>query len=55
MLREDPVPKAANRDAISFVGQVDVVVRPYVVSAHVKVHTLLVFFALLGESKRLAS
>lgn len=30
------------------VGQVDVVVRPYVVSAHVKVHTLLVFFALLG-------
>ncbi len=30
------------------VGQVDVVVRPYVVSARVKVHTLLVFFALLG-------
>lgn len=30
------------------VGQVDVVVRPYVVSAQVKVHTLLVFFALLG-------
>ena len=30
------------------VGQVDVVVRPYVVSAHVKVHSLLVFFALLG-------
>lgn len=30
------------------VGQVDVVVRPYVVSAHVKVHTLLIFFALLG-------
>jgi predicted PurR-regulated permease PerM len=30
------------------VGQVDVVVRPYVVSARVKVHALLVFFALLG-------
>lgn len=30
------------------VGQIDVVVRPYVVSARVKVHTLLVFFALLG-------
>jgi len=30
------------------VGQVDVVVRPYVVSARVKVHTLLVFFTLLG-------
>ena len=30
------------------VGQADVVVRPYVVSARVKVHTLLVFFALLG-------
>ena len=30
------------------VGQVDMVVRPYVVSARVKVHTLLVFFALLG-------
>lgn len=30
------------------VGQVDVVVRPYVVSTRVKVHTLLVFFALLG-------
>jgi predicted PurR-regulated permease PerM len=37
------------------VGQVDMVVRPYVVSARVKVHTLLVFFALLGESRRLAS
>lgn len=33
------------------VGQVDVVVRPYVVSAHVKVHALLVFFALLGGIK----
>jgi len=33
------------------VGQVDVVIRPYVVSAHVKVHTLLVFFALLGGVK----
>ncbi len=32
----------------AIVGQVDVVVRPYVVSARVKVHTLLVFFALLG-------
>ena len=30
------------------VGQVDVVVRPYVVSTRVKVHTLLIFFALLG-------
>jgi predicted PurR-regulated permease PerM len=30
------------------VGQVDAVVRPYVVAAHVKVHTLLVFFSLLG-------
>lgn len=30
------------------VGQVDVVVRPYVVSMRVKVHTLLIFFALLG-------
>jgi len=30
------------------VGQVDVAIRPYVVSARVKVHTLLVFFALLG-------
>jgi predicted PurR-regulated permease PerM len=30
------------------VGQVDVVIRPYVVSARVKVHTLLVFVALLG-------
>ena len=29
-------------------GQVDVVVRPYVVSTRIKVHTLLVFFALLG-------
>jgi predicted PurR-regulated permease PerM len=33
------------------VGQVDVLVRPYVVSARVKVHTLLVFFALLGGVK----
>ncbi len=30
------------------VGQVDVLVRPYVVGARVKVHALLVFFALLG-------
>lgn len=30
------------------VGQVDVIVRPYVVSARVKAHALLVFFALLG-------
>jgi len=30
------------------VGQVDAVVRPYVIGAHVKVHTLLVFFSLLG-------
>jgi predicted PurR-regulated permease PerM len=33
------------------VGQVDTIVRPYVVGAHVKVHTLLVFFALLGGVK----
>lgn len=33
------------------VGQIDTVVRPYVVSAHVKVHTLLVFFSLLGGVK----
>ncbi len=33
------------------VGQVDVLVRPWVVGAHVKVHTLLVFFALLGGAK----
>jgi predicted PurR-regulated permease PerM len=30
------------------VGQVDAVVRPYVIGAQVKVHTLLVFFSLLG-------
>ncbi len=30
------------------VGQVDALVRPYIVGAHVKVHTLLVFFSLLG-------
>jgi predicted PurR-regulated permease PerM len=30
------------------VGQIDAIVRPYVVGAHVKVHTLLVFFSLLG-------
>lgn len=33
------------------VGQIDAVVRPYVVSARVKVHTLLVFLALLGGVK----
>ena len=33
------------------IGQVDVLVRPWVVGAHVKVHTLLVFFALLGGTK----
>jgi len=33
------------------VGQVDVLVRPWVVSARVKVHSLLVFFALLGGAK----
>lgn len=33
------------------VGQIDAVVRPYVVGARVKVHTLLVFFALLGGVK----
>lgn len=32
----------------AFVGQVDVVVRPYVIGARVKVHTFLIFFALLG-------
>jgi predicted PurR-regulated permease PerM len=30
------------------VGQVDAIVRPYVIGAHVKVHTLMVFFSLLG-------
>ncbi len=30
------------------VGQIDAVVRPYVIGTHVKVHTLLVFFSLLG-------
>jgi predicted PurR-regulated permease PerM len=30
------------------VGQVDALVRPYVISKQVKVHTLLLFFALLG-------
>lgn len=30
------------------VGQIDALVRPYIIGAHVKVHTLLVFFALLG-------
>ncbi len=33
------------------VAQVDALVRPYVVSGRVKVHTLLVFFALLGGMK----
>ncbi len=33
------------------VGQVDAIVRPYVIGAHVKVHTLLVFFSLLGGVK----
>ena len=30
------------------VGQIDTVVRPYVISGRVKLHTLLIFFALLG-------
>lgn len=30
------------------VGQIDVLVRPYVVGAHIKIHSLLIFFALLG-------
>jgi predicted PurR-regulated permease PerM len=33
------------------VGQIDAVVRPYVIGAHVRVHTLLVFFSLLGGVK----
>jgi predicted PurR-regulated permease PerM len=33
------------------VGQVDSLVRPYVISGRVKLHTLLVFFALLGGVK----
>lgn len=33
------------------VGQVDVLVRPYVISKQVKIHTLLLFFALLGGVK----
>jgi predicted PurR-regulated permease PerM len=32
----------------AIVAQVDAVVRPYVIGAHVKVHTLMVFFSLLG-------
>jgi predicted PurR-regulated permease PerM len=32
----------------AIVGQVDTLVRPYVISKQVKVHTLLLFFALLG-------
>jgi predicted PurR-regulated permease PerM len=30
------------------VGQIDVVIRPYIVSSRVKIHSLLIFFALLG-------
>ena len=30
------------------VGQIDTLVRPYVISGRVKLHTLLIFFALLG-------
>jgi predicted PurR-regulated permease PerM len=33
------------------VGQVDALIRPYVMSKQVKVHTLLLFFALLGGVK----
>jgi predicted PurR-regulated permease PerM len=33
------------------IGQVDVLVRPWVVSTHAKAHPLLVFFALLGGAK----
>src|SRR5207249_4664312 len=33
------------------VGQVDTLVRPYVIGKQVKVHTLLLFFALLGGVK----
>jgi predicted PurR-regulated permease PerM len=33
---------------VAVVGQVDALVRPYVMSKQVKVHTLLLFFALLG-------
>jgi predicted PurR-regulated permease PerM len=32
----------------AIVGQIDTVVRPYVISGKAKLHTLLVFFALLG-------
>jgi predicted PurR-regulated permease PerM len=30
------------------VGQIDTLIRPYVISGRVKLHTLLIFFALLG-------
>jgi predicted PurR-regulated permease PerM len=33
------------------IGQIDSVVRPYVISGKAKLHTLLVFFALLGGVK----
>ncbi len=33
------------------VGQIDNVVRPYVISGRAKIHPLLVFFALLGGVK----
>ena len=33
------------------VAQIDSLVRPYVISARAKLHTLLVFFALLGGVK----
>jgi predicted PurR-regulated permease PerM len=37
------------------VGQIDTLVRPYVISGRVKLHTLLVFFALLGGVEHSAS
>lgn len=30
------------------VGQIDMVIRPYVIGSHVKIHSLLIFFALIG-------
>ena len=35
----------------AIVGQIDSFIRPYVISGRVKLHTLLVFFALMGGVK----
>jgi predicted PurR-regulated permease PerM len=36
---------------IAIIGQIDSLIRPYVISERVKLHTLLVFFALMGGVK----